>query len=76
MIKGQVISGEFGKITIRQKSDKNLEVGELLVADAENSKIFLQVFDLIYGSQISDKNRELISGLKLEENNSKLLFTE
>ncbi|MEE9525477.1 MAG: ATP-binding protein [Candidatus Woesearchaeota archaeon] len=68
-VKGQVISGEFGKILIRQKSDKNLELGELLVVDSEDSKILLQVFSLLYGSQISDKNLELISGLKLEEDN-------
>jgi len=69
MIKGQVISGEFGKILIRQKSDNSLEIGELLVADAGENKVFLQVFSLLYGSQISDKNLELISGLKLEEDN-------
>ncbi len=69
MIKGQVISGEFGKILIRQKSDQSLELGELLVSDAENNKTILQVFSLLYGSQISDKNLELISGLKLEEDN-------
>ena len=70
MIKGQVISGEFGKILIRQKSDNNLEIGELLVADTDNQKILLQVFSLLYGSQISDKNLELISGLSLEEDNN------
>jgi len=69
MIKGKVISGEFGKIVIRQKSDSDLELGELLVADTKNKKIFLQVYSLIYGSQISQQNLELISGLKLEEDN-------
>lgn len=69
MIKGQVISGEFGRILIRQKSDKSLELGELLVADTQDKKILLQVFSLIYGSQISQQNLELISGLKLEEEN-------
>jgi len=69
MIKGKVISGESGKILIRQKSDNNLEIGELLIADAGENKILLQVFNLLYGSQISDKNLELISGLKLEEDN-------
>ena len=67
-IKGQVISGEFGKILVRQKSDQTLELGELLVAESGNSKILMQVFDLIYGSQISQQNLELISGLNLEEN--------
>jgi len=69
MIKGQVISGEFGKIIIRQKSDSNLELGELLVADTKDSKVFLQLYSLMYGSQISQQNLELISGLKLEEDN-------
>lgn len=74
MIKGQVISGEFGKILIRQKSDKNLELGELLVADMGDKKILLQVFSLLYGSQISQQNLELISGMKLEEDNELELY--
>jgi hypothetical protein len=69
MIKGQVISGEFGKIIVRQKADSNIELGELLVADTQDKKIFLQVYSLMYGSQISQQNLELISGLKLEEDN-------
>jgi hypothetical protein len=69
MIKGQVISGEFGKILIRQKSDNNLEIGELLISETKESKMLLQVTSLLYGSQISQQNLELISGLKLEEDN-------
>lgn len=68
MIKGQVISGSFGKIIAREKSDQSLEIGELLVADTKDAKILLQVYDLLYGSQISQQNLELISGMKLEEN--------
>jgi DNA helicase HerA-like ATPase len=68
MIKAQVISGSFGKIIAREKSDQGLEIGELLVAETPDSKIILQVYDLIYGSQISQQNLELISGMKLEEN--------
>lgn len=68
MIKGQVISGAFGEIVIRQKSDTSLELGELLVAESPDSKILLQVYDILYGSQISQLNRELISGMELEEN--------
>ncbi|MBS3132403.1 ATP-binding protein [Candidatus Woesearchaeota archaeon] len=67
MIKGQVISGEFGKILVRQKENANLELGELLVADAGGSKILMQVFDLLYGSQISQQNLELIAGYSLED---------
>jgi hypothetical protein len=68
-VKGQIISGKFGEIIARQKSDKEFELGEILVSDSEdgNSKIFLQVYDLQYGSQISQQNLELISGMNLEE---------
>lgn len=74
MIKGQVISGEFGKIIARQKSGASLEIGELLIADSNEAKILLQVYDLLYGSQISQQNLELISGMKLEENTEYELF--
>ena len=68
IIKAQVISGEFGRILVRQKSGQSLELGELLISEAGNSRIIMQVFDLMYGSQISQQNLELISGLNLEEN--------
>ena len=74
MLKGQVISGEFGKIIARQKSGVSIEIGELLIADANDGKILLQVYDLVYGSQISQQNLELISGMKLEENTEFELF--
>ncbi len=67
-VKGQIIGGEFGKIIARQKSDENLEIGELLIAGSGNTKILLQVCDLVYSSQISQQNVELISGMELEEN--------
>ncbi|MBW3013071.1 ATP-binding protein [Candidatus Woesearchaeota archaeon] len=69
MVIGQVISGRFGEICIRQKSNQDIELGELLVAENDKTKIIFQVYDLIYGSQISQQNLELISGLSLEENN-------
>ena len=68
MTKGQIISGEFGKILMRQKSEQDIDLGELLIADSNDKKILMQVYDLIYGSQISQQNLELISGLNLEEN--------
>jgi hypothetical protein len=67
MEKGQVISGRFGEIKARQKADAELELGELLIAEAKDMKILLQVYDLQYGSQISEQNLELISGMQLEE---------
>lgn len=73
-IKGQVISGEYGRIVARQKSGEGIEIGELMVAEAKDSKILLQVYDLVYGSQISQQNLEMISGMKLEENTEFELF--
>jgi uncharacterized protein len=67
MTKGLVISGEFGKIVVREKSDQEIELGELLIADSKDCKILLQVYDLRFGSQISQQNLELISGMNLEE---------
>tara|TARA_Y100000034_G_scaffold39094_2_gene48169 strand:- start:5462 stop:7045 length:1584 start_codon:yes stop_codon:yes gene_type:complete len=67
MIKGQVISGDFGKIIIRQKSDQKIELGELLIANTPTGKVLMQVYDLLFGSQISQQNLELMSGLKLEQ---------
>jgi hypothetical protein len=66
-IKGQIISGKFGEILARQKSDQEFELGEILVSENDDSKIFLQVYDLQYGSQVSQQNLELISGMSLEE---------
>lgn len=70
MIKGQVISGSFGSVIVRQKSESSIEIGELLIAECSNSKILMQAFDISYGSQISQQNLELISGMSLEENTS------
>jgi hypothetical protein len=65
--KGLIIGGEFGNILVRQKTDEALELGELLIADTNNGQMLLQAFDLLYGSQLTQQHLELISGLKLEE---------
>lgn len=69
MIRGTVISGEFSKVVVRQKSGAPLELGELLVSKnyGSDDKILLQVYDIVYGSQISRQNLELISGMDLED---------
>ncbi|MBU0757396.1 MAG: ATP-binding protein, partial [Nanoarchaeota archaeon] len=66
-MKGLIISGKFGELVAREKSGERIELGELLVAESKNSKILLQAYDLLYGSQISQSNLELVSGMKLEE---------
>lgn len=68
MIKGQVIGGDYSKVIVRQKSNEDLEIGELLIAESGKEKLLLQVYDLLYGSQISPQNLELVAGMKLEEN--------
>ncbi len=67
MTKGQVVSGDFSKIIARVKADTSLEIGELIVIDNHNEKFILQVYDLVYGSQISQQNLEMVAGMNLEE---------
>jgi hypothetical protein len=75
-VKGLIISGEFGKVLARQKSDVSLEIGELLIGETEDKKVLLQITDLLYGSQISQQNLELISGMHLEEDAQVELYDE
>lgn len=66
-IVGQVIGGRVGGIAIREKSGRNIELGDLLVAqESEGGYLILKVFDLGYGSQIPPEVRELAAGLRLE----------
>ncbi len=67
MIKGQVVAGDFGKIIMRIKAEQHVELGELVVIDHNNEKFILQVYDLVYGSQISQQNLEMVAGMDLEE---------
>lgn len=68
MVKGIIVSGEYGNIIIREKHDNKLELGEILIAQTQRGKILLQVYDLFYASQFPPEYLELMSGLKLEEN--------
>ncbi|MFW9995364.1 MAG: ATP-binding protein [Candidatus Odinarchaeota archaeon] len=73
---GQVVSGKIGRILIRQKSDKNIELGDLIVAEETDGYLILQVYDLNYSSQIPQLSRELIAGMKLEGHGADLDFME
>ena len=70
MTKGQVVSGDFGKIVMRIKTDQEVELGELVVIENNGEKFILQVYDLVYGSQISQQNLEMVAGMSLEEESS------
>ncbi|TFG17824.1 MAG: ATP-binding protein [Promethearchaeota archaeon] len=74
--KGQIVSGRFSDIHIRQKSKEHLELGDLLVVGDPNNYTILQVFDLGYASQLSQQSRELMSGFKLEGFSQNLDFYE
>jgi DNA helicase HerA-like ATPase len=63
---GQIVAGEVGKILIREKSGQKIELGDLLVVDDSEGYLIIQIYDLLYGSQISRLSREQMSGLKLE----------
>jgi hypothetical protein len=73
---GQIIAGQFGKILIREKSGEKIELGDLLVVEDGEGSILLQVYDLLYGSQISQVARELIAGMKLEGLGAGMEFLE
>ena len=66
-IAGQVVGGKFGDIIIRQKSGKDLEIGDLMVSEENGSFLILQVFALEYGSQIQDRMQQMMSGVNLEQ---------
>ena len=73
MIKGQVVAGDFSKIVVRVKADKDVELGELMVIENLHEKFILQVYDLLYGSQISQQNLEMVSGMNLEESSFSIM---
>ena len=64
-MKGQVIGGELGRIIIRQKAAEQLQLGELLIAEHGGEKILLQVYELVYGSQIFTPHPGPHSGMHL-----------
>ncbi|MFX0057388.1 MAG: hypothetical protein ACFE8J_03720, partial [Candidatus Heimdallarchaeota archaeon] len=54
---GSFVSGTFVKLILRQKSDKEFELGELFVAgESKDSYSIFQIKDLYYGSQIPDSS--------------------
>lgn len=66
MVVGEVIAGSFESVIAREKAGSDVEVGELLATTGE-PRMILQVTGIEYASQLSQQNRELISGLRLED---------
>jgi uncharacterized protein len=73
---GQIVAGEVGSILIREKSGERIELGDLLVAEDSEGYLLVQIYDLLYGSQLSRLSREQLSGLKLEGFGAGLEFFE
>ncbi len=74
---GSFVSGSFAKLILRQKSDKDFEIGELIVAgNSMNEYSIFQIKDLFYGSQIPDSSLELMAGYGLERERSNLKIYE
>lgn len=73
---GQIIGGEHGKILIRQKSDQVIELGDLLVGEAGGQKALMNVYNLLYGSQIDDRTLQMMSGMNLEGISGRAEFIE
>jgi len=66
MTKGILVGGNLSDLLVRQKENERFEVGELLIAEENDQKALLQVFDLQFGSQLSSAHLELMGGLRLE----------
>lgn len=75
-IVGQIVSGGYGKIVVRQKQDKEIELGSLLVAEGNNNYTILQTYALEYASQISTDVLELAAGMQLEGYEGHLEFID
>jgi Helicase HerA, central domain len=64
---GQIVGGGLKNIYIREKSDSQMELGDLLVAEGINQDYtIIQVKDIEYRSQIPQQTLELSAGMKLE----------
>ncbi len=76
MTVGRIFKGEFDEIYVRQKEGKEIEIGDLLVAEKKDEYSILQAFNLFYGSQIPEKVKTLMAGMKLEGYGKDLEFTD
>jgi hypothetical protein len=73
---GQIVAGQVAQIVIREKSGTKIELGDLLVAETTEGYLVLQVYNLLYGSQIPKSTREHLAGMKLEGMGTSLEFLE
>lgn len=64
---GQIVGGGLKDIYIREKSDSQMELGDLLVADGSDSDYtIIQVKDMEYRSQVPQSELDYSAGMRLE----------
>lgn len=73
---GQIVGGGLKEIYIREKSDSQMELGDLLVAGNDKNYTILQVKDIEYRSQIPQSSLDLAAGMKLEGFGDNLEFMQ
>ena len=74
---GQIVGGGLKEIYIREKSDSRMELGDLLVADGDESDyILMQVKDISYRSQVPQSSLDMSAGMKLEGYGDNLEFMQ
>lgn len=74
---GQIVGGGLKDIYIRERSDSQMELGDLLVADGDNNDYtIIQVKDIEYRSQVPQLNLDLSAGMKLEGYGDNLEFVQ
>lgn len=74
---GQIVGGGLKDIYIREKSDSQMELGDLLIADGDNSDYnIIQVKDIEYRSQVPQLTLDLSAGMKLEGYGDNLEFMQ
>ena len=75
---GSFVTGtSLVKLTLRQKSDQEFELGQLFIAGKNRKEYSIyQIKDLFYGSQIPDNVLELMAGYGLEREKAELKIYE
>ena len=57
-VNGRIVEGQFVQIAIRQRTGKQIELGDLLVVDQTEGYLILEVFDLALFKSKSPVNRK------------------
>ncbi len=74
---GQIIGGSVGSnILLRIKNDSDVDVGDILICEKNETKYYLKVVDIEIASQLGSQFLEEIAGTNLEHNEELFFFDE